>query len=90
MLTLFGIAVSIKLYYVRYPTVLIIDNTNTNIGHHQKGLIIVLCPIAIAISHGIDLYDIIVYGFLLLVHEAGSSYIQKALRCKALLDQEMS
>ncbi len=88
-LSLFGIAVSIKLYYLRYPTAYNSQNIHTNIGHGQKGLMIVLCPIIIMLFTRINLTDMIVYGGLLLFHEASSSYIQKALRDKALLDQEM-
>ena len=89
MLALVGIAVSIKLYYIRYPSDYDSKSTNTNIGHYQKGMIIVICPILLVIFTGINLFDMVVYVFLILFHEASSSYIQKALRDKALLDQEM-
>jgi diguanylate cyclase (GGDEF)-like protein len=89
LLSLFGLAGSIKMYYVRYPSVYDNKNPNTNIGHQRKGLVIAVCPIIILIFVGLDATDIVFYFLLILIHEAASSYIQKTLRNKDLLAQEL-
>ena len=88
MAVLFGIALSVKLYYLKYPTHYINEHPNTNVGPMHKGLILVVCPIIIVIFHAIDSTDIILYFVLIVIHEAASSYIQKAIRDKALLGEE--
>ena len=89
ILSLFGLAGPIKLYYVQYPYAYDHENPNTNIGHQRKGLLIAFCPIIILITAGLDASDIIFYTLLILFHEGASGYIQKTLRNKELLDQEV-
>ena len=86
---LLGLAATVQLYYMKYPAEYNDPNPNTNIGHRHKGLILILFPVTILLFHTIDGTDIAVYVVLLLLHETGTSYIQRAVRNKTLLHQEI-
>lgn len=88
MAALFGIALFIKMYYLKFPTQSINVVPHTNVGTMHKGLILIICPVIIVIFHTIDITDVLLYFVLIVIHEAGSNYIQKAIRNKALLGQE--
>ncbi|MFH1880910.1 MAG: diguanylate cyclase, partial [Bacillota bacterium] len=90
LLTLFGIAVSVKMYYVKYPVSYNNANQNTNIGRRHKSLWLILFALLIMVFKGIDAYDVIFYLILLLFHEGSSTYIQNTLRNKELLAQEVT
>lgn len=89
LVTLVSLAVSIKLYYIKFPSAYADQNPNTNIGNSHKGLILIFCPILIVIFSKIDAADIILYSVLILVHGLASNFIQKAINDKSLLSQEL-
>jgi len=85
---LFGIALSIKMYYLKYPSNYVNEHPHTNVGTMHKGLILVIFPVIIVIFHTIDSMDVALYFVLIVIHEASSDYIQKSIRDRALLGQE--
>ena len=87
--SLLGIAASIKLYYIQYPTKYDDQNPNTNVGRRHKGLFLLFCPVLIALVADLDVYDIVFYLLIILIHESGSSYIQRSIDNKSLLQQEI-
>ena len=87
-LILFGVAFAIRLYYDQYPFAF--DNdSNTNIGHSHRGILLIFFPLLIALFETIEITDIILYTVLIVFHEFSSRYIQKAINNKMLLNQEL-
>jgi len=69
--TLVLLAVSIKLYYNKYPAIYANENPNTNIGNVHKGLFLLLCPLLIILLGTITASDIALYSVIILFHEGG-------------------
>ncbi len=87
--SLVTIAVSVKLYYIRYPAVYTNENLNTNIGNLHKGLILLICPALIYLLGTLTAADIGFYSIIILFHEGASSYIQKSVANRERLSREI-
>ncbi len=83
------IAISIKLYYIRYPAAYASNTTNANIGSQHKGFILLFFPLLILLLGTITASDIVVYSLAILFHEGATSYIHKSITDKQRLNQEM-
>jgi diguanylate cyclase len=87
--SLMSIAVSVKLYYIRYPAMYANENPNTNIGNIHKGLLLLVCPVLIYILGSLSAADITFYAVIILFHEGASSYIQKSISNRERLNREI-
>ena len=89
LIALFGIGLSIVLYYDRYPQAFTDVEPVTNIGYKHRGIILILFPPLIALLDKLEIFDVILYVILIIFHEFSSRYIQKSIDNKMLLHQEL-
>ena len=90
MLALFGFALSIRMYYARYPSGFTMEGTpGSTTGNRYKALLMLVYPAIIVIFEGFVFFDIAFFVILIFSYAFARNYIRKAIQDRERLKREL-